>query len=245
MPETHMGDMRSPPPSVNVRYFEKLAKKDFLRNLQTAYVAQRVGLKHARTKSHFVRYFALTSRNVHVIEQVARTLLPSEVVDLAEAQLVTRIETSMVLTDKATARTQALLQAEAITALPEYLQRPLEVEAKCISPKMTRYLELILKADRLMTFLEALRLAGVIGTNVYDQQVAVVVRDLLAVARCAFHLAIALRKRAAEEPATTAKPAQRSKGLHAKEDRAPEPAASASTDTAASGIDITEAAQTM
>ena len=168
-----MGEMRSPPPSVNVRYFEKLAKKDWLKNLQTAYFSQRVSLKHARTKSHFVRYFGSASRNTHVIEQIARTLLPSEVVDLAEAQLAKRIEASMVATDKATARAQTLLQAEAITALPEYLQRPLEVEAKCTSPKVTRYLELILKADRLLTYLEALRLAGAIGTNAYDHQVTV------------------------------------------------------------------------
>jgi len=237
--------MRSPPPSVNVRYFEKLAKKDFLKNLQTAYVAQRVGLKHARTKSHFVRYFALTSRNVHVIEQVARTLLPSEVVDLAEAQLVNRIETSMVLTDKATARTQALLQAEAITALPEYLQRPLEVEAKCTSPKVTRYLELILKADRLLTYLEALRLAGAIETNAYDRQVTVAVRELVAVPRAAFHLAISLRKRANPAPSDSpAKAAQRAKGGRPKEDVTPEPPAAASTEAAASASAAAEAVRT-
>ena len=186
-----MGEMRAPPPSVNVRYFEQLAKKDWLKNLQTAYFAQRVALKHARAKSHFVRYFGSASRNTHVIEQVARMLLPSDVVDLAETQLTARIETSMTATDKATARAQALLQAEGITALPEYLQRPLEVEAKCTSPKVTRYLELILKADRLLTYLEALRLAGAIETNAYDHQVTVAVRELVAVPRAAFHLAIA------------------------------------------------------
>ena len=239
-----MGDLRSPPPPVNLRYLERLAKKDFLRNLQTAYVAQRVALKHARTKSHFVRYFGWASRNVHVIEQIARTLLPSDVVDLAETQLTRRIETSMLATDKATARTQALLQAEAITALPEYLQRPLEVEARCTSPKVTRYLELILKADRLMTYLEALRLAGAIGTNVYDHQVAVAVRDLIAVPRCAFHVAIGLRKRAAPAPDAPAKATQRAKGLKT-EDRAPEPPVPVPTDAVASGAEATTAAQTM
>ena len=98
-----MGEIRAPPPSVNVRYFEKLAKKDWLKNLQTAYFAQRVALKHARAKSHFVRYFGSASRNTHVIEQVARMLLPADVVDLAEAQLAARIETSLTATDKATA----------------------------------------------------------------------------------------------------------------------------------------------
>jgi hypothetical protein len=206
-----MGEMRPPPPSVNVRYFEKLAKKDWLRNLQTAYFTQRVALKHARTKSHYVRYFGSASRNTHVIEQTARALLPSDVVDLAEAHLVRRIDTSMRAIDKETARAQTLLQAEGITALPEYLQAPLEVEAKCTSPKLARYLELILKADRLLTYLEALRLAGAIGTNDYDRQVAVAVRDLVSVPRSAFNIAIALRKRANQEPhAATAKGARRS-----------------------------------
>jgi hypothetical protein len=87
MLEARMGEMRAPPPSVNVRYFEQLAKKDWLKNLQTAYFAQRVALKHARAKSHFVRYFGSASRNTHVIEQVARMLLPSGVVEGFLAQL--------------------------------------------------------------------------------------------------------------------------------------------------------------
>jgi hypothetical protein len=245
MLEARMGEMRPPPPSVNVRYFEKLAKKDWLKNLQTAYFAQRVALKHARAKSHFVRYFGSASRNTHVIEQVARMLLPSEVVDLAETQLTARIETSMTATDKATARAEALLQAEGITALPEYLQRPLEVEAKCTSPKVTRYLELILKADRLLTYLEALRLAGAIETNAYDHQVTVAVRELVAVPRAAFHLAIGLRKRA--NPASSDPPAkagQRAKGARPKEDATPEPPAAASTEAAASASEAVEAVQT-
>ncbi len=240
-----MGEMRAPPPSVNVRYFEKLAKKDWLKNLQTAYFAQRVALKHARAKSHFVRYFGSASRNTHVIEQVARMLLPSDVVDLAETQLTARIETSMTATDKATARAQALLQAEGITSLPEYLQRPLEVEAKCTSPKVTRYLELILKADRLLTYLEALRLAGAIETNAYDHQVTVAVRELVAVPRAAFHLAISLRKRANPAPSDPpAKAAQRAKGARPKEDVTPEPPAAASTEAAASASAAAEAVQT-
>ena len=241
-----MGEMRSPPPSVNARYFERLAKKDWLKNLQTAYLTQRIALKHARAKSHFVRYFGSASRNTHVIEQVARMLLPSDVVDLAEAQLASRIESSLIATDKATARAQALLQAEGITSLPEYLQRPLEVEAKCTSPKVTRYLELILKADRLLTYLEALRLAGAIETNAYDHQVTVAVRELVAVPRCAFHLAIALRKRANPKLADApAKPARRSRGARPKEDAAPDPAAPVSTEAVAGGPSATEAAQTM
>jgi hypothetical protein len=246
MLETRMGEMRSPPPSVNARYFERLAKKDWLKNLQTAYFTQRIALKHARAKSHFVRYFGSASRNTHVIEQVARMLLPSDVVDLAEAQLASRIEASMIATDKATTRAQALLQAEGITGLPEYLQSPLEVEAKCTSPKVTRYLELILKADRLLTYFEALRLAGAIETNAYDHQVTVAVRELVAVPRSAFHLAIGLRKRANPTPAgAPANATQRSKGARPKEDAAPDPAAPDSTEAVPAGPAAAEAAQTM
>lgn len=191
-----------------------------------------------------MRYFGSASRNTHVIEQVARMLLPSDVVDLAEAQLASRIENSMIATDKATARAQALLQAEGITSLPEYVQRPLEIEAKCTSPKVTRYLELILKADRLLTFFEALRLAGAIETSAYDHQVTVAVRELVAVPRCAFHLAIALRKRANPAPAdASAKPARRSQGARSKEDSASDPPATGPREAVASGLAAAEAAQ--
>jgi hypothetical protein len=210
--EAHMGAKQSPPPPINTRYVAKLAKKDWLKNLQTAYVVHRVVLRHARTKSHFVRYFGAASRNMHVIEQTARTLLPPEVVDEAEAQLVVRIDEAMRAIDKATDRAQSLLQGEGVTALPEYLQAPLEVEARCTSPKIARYLELMLKADRLMTYLEALRLAGAIATNAYNHQVAVAVRDLVSVPRIAFNLAIALQERGhPERPAAAAKRSRQSK----------------------------------
>ena len=115
--------------------------------------------------------------------------------DNAEAQLLDRIDAAMREIDKDTTRAQTLLDAEGVTALPEYVQAPLELEAKCTSPKMTRYLELLLKADRLLTQLEALRLAGVITTNAYDRQVAIAVRRLVSVPRAALQIAVALRKR--------------------------------------------------
>jgi hypothetical protein len=189
-----MGELRPPPDPVNLRYVAKLARKDWLKNLQTAYFKHRVALLHARTKSHFVRYFGVASRNVHFIEQAARALLDEAIVNGAELELAARLDASMREIDRDTARAQALLQAEGVTALPEYVQAPLEVEAKCTSPKLTRYLELIVKADRLMTLLEALRLAGVLGTNAYDRQVAIAVRRLVAVPRSALQVAVRLRK---------------------------------------------------
>jgi hypothetical protein len=194
-----MDAKQSLPPPINARYVERLARKDWLKNLQTAYVVHRVVLRHARTKSHFVRYFGAASRHTHVIEQTARTLLDAAIVDEAEAQLVARIDAAMRMVEKATGRAQSLLQSEGVTALPEYVQAPLEVEAKCTSAKLVRYLELMLKADRLLTYLEALRLAGVIPTNAYDRQVALTVRDLVSVPKTALHLANALQARGHDE----------------------------------------------
>jgi len=194
-----MDAKQSLPPPINARYVERLARKDWLKNLQTAYVVHRVVLRHARTKSHFVRYFGAASRHTHVIEQTARTLLDAAIVDEAEAQLVARIDAAMRVVEKATGRAQSLLQSEGVTAMPEYLQAPLEVEAKCTSAKLVRYIELMLKADRLLTHLEALRLAGVIPTNAYDRQVALTVRDLVSVPKTALHLANALQARGHEE----------------------------------------------
>ena len=148
-----MGEMRPPPPSVNVRYFEKLAKKDWLKNLQTAYFAQRVALKHARTKSHFVRYFGVGLAE-HPRHRAGRAHAPA-----VRASWISPRRSSPRGSRPRCARPTRRPPAprrssrpKAITALPEYLQAPLEVEAKCTSPKVTRYLELILKADRLLTY---------------------------------------------------------------------------------------------
>jgi hypothetical protein len=201
-----MGEMHPPHTPVNVRYIEKLARKDWLRNLQTAYFEHRVAFKHARIKSHYVRYFGLTSRNVHFVEHLARLLVPAEVVVQAERFILRRLDTSMREIDKETVRVQGLLQAEGVTALPEYIQAPLELDARCTSPKMTRYLELMLKADRLLTMLEALRLAGAVTTDGYDHRCAVIIARLMDVARTVVKVTIGLRKRAhaaaAKDPRT-------------------------------------------
>ncbi len=191
-----MGEMHPPHTSVNVRYIEKLAKKDWLRNLQTAYFEHKVALKHARIKSHYVRYFGMTSRNIHFVEHLARLLVPAEIVAQGEGFILKRLDTSMREIDKETVRVQGLLQAEGVTALPEYIQAPLELDARCTSPKMTRYLELMLKADRLFTMLEALRLAGAVTTNSYDYRCAVIIARLVDVARTTLKVTIGLRKRA-------------------------------------------------
>jgi hypothetical protein len=191
-----MGEMHPPYTSVNVRYIEKLAKRDWLRNLQTAYFEHKVSFKHARIKSHYVRYFGMTSRNVHFVEHLARLLVPAEVVARGEGIILARLDTSMREIDKETVRVQGQLQAEGVTALPEYVQAPLELDARCTSPKMTRYLELMLKADRLFRMLEALRLAGAVSTDGYDHRSAVIIARLVDVASTALKVSIGLRKRA-------------------------------------------------
>ena len=191
-----MGDLGPVSDSVNGRYLANLARKDWLKNLQTAYFRQRIALHHPRVKSHFVRYFGITSKNTHFIEQAARVLLGAEAVDRAEAHLSERIDAAMKDIDGATVRAKTLLEAEGVTATPEYAQEPLDIEAKWTSPKMARYLELMIKADRLLTLLEALRLCGAITTNVYDRQVALVIRQLATVPRVALNLTMGLRKRA-------------------------------------------------
>jgi hypothetical protein len=210
---------------VNVRYIEKLAKKDWLRNLQTAYFEHKVSLRHARIKSHYVRYFGMTSRNVHFVEHLARLLVPGDVVARAEGYILARLDTSMREIDKETARVQGQLQAEGVTALPEYVQAPLELDARCTSPKMTRYLELMLKADRLFRMLEALRLAGAVSTDGYDHRCAVIIARLVDVARTALKVTIGLRKRA--HAAAAKAPARAPSRASAEPNPLPEPAAPA------------------
>jgi hypothetical protein len=230
-----MGEMHPPHTSANVRYFEKLAKKDWLRNLQTAYFEHKVALRHARIKSHYVRYFGLTSRNVHFVEHLARLLVPAEIVAQAESFILKRLDTSMREIDKETVRVQGLLQAEGVTALPEYIQAPLELDARCTSPKMTRYLELMLKADRLFRMLEALRLAGAVSTNGYDHRCAVIIARLMDVARTVVKVTIGLRKRAHAAAANGS--ARAPLRPPAKPGSAPEAAASAVTTAEVDPVD--------
>lgn len=217
-----MGAIEPPPASVNDRYFEKLARKDWLRNLQTAYFEQRVALKHARIKSHFVRYFDMTSKNVHFVEHLARQLVPAAFVTSAETFILDRIDISMTEIDKETERLQGELQAEGVTTLPAYVQAPLELDARCTSPKMTRYLELLLKADRLFTMLEALRLAGAITSDSYDHRCAVIIARLVDVPRRALNTAVGLRKHA-HRMATSAASAAAARGTLGIDPAAPVP----------------------
>ena len=108
--------------------------------------------------------------------------------------------------DKETVRIQGELQAEGVTALPAYVQAPLELDARCTSPKMTRYLELLLKADRLFTMLEALRLAGAITSESYDHRCAVIIARLVDVPRRALNTVVGLRKHAHRMAARAAPP---------------------------------------
>jgi len=201
-----MGEMHPPPASVNDRYIERLTRKDWLRNLQTAYFEQRVALKHVRIKSHFVRYFDMTSKNIHFVEHLARQIVPAQFVASAEAFILQRLESSMGEIDKETVRIQGELQAEGVTTLPAYVQAPLELDARCTSPKITRYLELLLKADRLFTMLEALRLSGAITTEGYAHRCAVMIARLVDVPRRALGVAIGLRKHAHRIATNTATP---------------------------------------
>jgi hypothetical protein len=200
---------RPPQGSVNDRYAERLARKDWLRNVQTAYFEQRVALRHARIKSHYVRYFDVTARHVHFIEHLARLAVSPTAAASAEALLAERLDRSMRTLDEETARAQALMEAEGIAATPAYLQAPLALTVRCTSPRMSRYLELVLKADRVFALLEALRLAGVIATEAYNYRCAFVVRRLVIVARTASRTVVQLRKQAQARsgaPAAAASP---------------------------------------
>jgi hypothetical protein len=235
-----MGAIEPPPASVNDRYFEKLARKDWLRNLQTAYFEQRVALKHARIKSHFVRYFDMTSKNVHFVEHLARQLLPAAIVAAAEAFVIERIDTSMAEIDKETVRIQGELQAEGVTALPAYVQAPLQLDARCTSPKITRYLELLLKADRLFTMLEALRLAGAITSESYDHRCAVIIARLVDVPRRALNTVVGLRKQAHRMAARAAPPTVPPATLDlAPSASVPAPATAATEAPAVDSVDVT------
>jgi hypothetical protein len=120
------------------------------------------------------------------------------------------------------------------------VQAPLQLDARCTSPKITRYLELLLKADRLFTMLEALRLAGAITSESYDHRCAVIIARLVDVPRRALNTVVGLRKQAHRMAARAAPPTVPSATLDlAPSESVSAPATAATEAPAVDSVDVT------
>jgi hypothetical protein len=188
---------------VNAKYLQKIGRKDWFQNNQSAYFEVAVSFLNAKVKSHYARYFNPTSTNIHLIEN-ACALLQSELIrpehiEKFETEIRQRIEAAAKEIEANIAAGTQLADDNAIKVDVKYFQEPLQLTAKIISPLCYDYLDVLQKADRLIVILESLRLRAAIERKHCEQQIARVHHILNAVQKAAYQLAIGLRARSKEK----------------------------------------------
>jgi hypothetical protein len=76
---------------INERILANLRKKDWLEKLESAYLVYPTDLHSPEIKRLYLRFFDVTSLNVHFIQVYCRTKLPHEMVAQAERFLESAI----------------------------------------------------------------------------------------------------------------------------------------------------------
>ncbi len=190
---------------VNEKYLQKLGRRDWFRNNQSAYIEVEVKFLNAKVKSHYVRYFNPTSTNIHLIEN-ACALLQSEVIkpehiEKFEADLRARMEAVASEIETNVAAGTTLAADNAVPLEVKFFQEPLKLTVKILSPLCYEYLDVLQKADRLIVILECLRIRGTIERRACEQQISRVHHVLDGIQRAAFQLAVGLRARSKVTPA--------------------------------------------
>jgi hypothetical protein len=184
---------------VNEKYLQKLGRRDWFRNNQSAYIEVEVKFLNAKVKSHYVRYFNPTSTNIHLIEN-ACALLQSDVIkpehiEKFEADLRARMEAVASEIETNVAAGTTLAADNAVPLEVKFFQEPLKLTVKILSPLCYEYLDVLQKADRLIVILECLRIRGTIERRACEQQISRVHHVLDGIQRAAFQLAVGLRAR--------------------------------------------------
>jgi hypothetical protein len=184
---------------VNEKYLQKLGRRDWFRNNQSAYIEVEVKFLNAKVKSHYVRYFNPTSTNIHLIEN-ACALLQSDVIkpehiEKFEADLRARMEAAASEIETNVAAGTTLAADNAVPLEVKFFQEPLKLTVKILSPLCYEYLDVLQKADRLIVILECLRIRGTIERKACEQQISRVHHVLDGIQRAAFQLAVGLRAR--------------------------------------------------
>lgn len=191
-------------PGINAKYYAKLARKDWLERAEGARDLEPCAFYHPKIKSHFLRYYGPTAFNLHYMEVHARASRglrnEPELIDRAEQRIADVIAESTKEIDRYGNAAEHILKENGVTEGVRYGTGPLLVPAEVISPYCGMYLELIMRADRLMGLLEYQRLRRYIRNIACDREFTRVDRLLKAVSRSAFELAKGLRQRANAVP---------------------------------------------
>lgn len=180
---------------INERILANLRKKDWLQKLESAYLVYTTDLHSPEIKRLYLRFFDVTSLNVHFIQVYCRTKLSHEMVAQAEGFLERAILKTVSEIDADIVRAQQLLDGNGIRTLANYLAKPLRVDVRVLSSITNRYLDLFVKTDHLLRILETLQISGAIKIEDCDKQRAMLKRQLRRIASSARNLSDGLRQR--------------------------------------------------
>jgi hypothetical protein len=214
---------------INERILANLRKKDWLQKLESAYLVYPTDLHSPEIKRLYLRFFDVTSLNVHFIQVYCRTKLPHEMVVQAERFLESAILKAVTELDGDIIRAQQLLDGNGIRNLANYLAKPLRVDVRVLSSITNRYLDLFVKTDHLLRILETLQISGAIKIEECDTRRAMLKRQVRRIASSGRNLSDGLRQRLnALSPAN----GSRGNGLQEKNEEQPEPAPLSPADSA-------------
>lgn len=192
------------PSVVNEKYHRKITRRDWFKNNEAAYFEVPIALLHVRAKSHYARFFDITSTNIHLIENACALLqsplIKPEHIAAMEKEIETRLSSAVEEIEKNITIGEQLAVNNAVSLDAKYFQEPLRVMARIISPLSYEYLDVIQKGDRSMSILENLRLRAVITRVHADQQINRVRHLLHTIQHGAYQLAIGLRARSRGVP---------------------------------------------
>ncbi|HET9643811.1 MAG TPA: hypothetical protein VFP68_10760 [Burkholderiaceae bacterium] len=188
-------------PGINAKYYARIGTNDAgtLARIEDARDIEDCSFSHPKIKSHFVRYYSYTAFNFHFMEVHARSHEKlrdhPELLAQAEQMVADSIKAASDEVDERIVKANQVMADNGVTQSVRYGVGPLLVPAEIVSPHCGTYLMLLMKADRLFSLLEYLRLRGYISNAECDKEFARVDRLLKGVQRTALRLATGLRRR--------------------------------------------------
>ena len=189
--------------AINQRILAKEAAGDY-RRVEQASVKQRTKFESPEAKRLYARYFHSLQLNAHFISEIARIRLETEQVEKVEQMMRSRLEHLTKEIDTAIDGAALLLEREGVTTTATYDAQALDMEVGVISSFGRRYLEALLKLDRLMPMLRTLEIYEVITPSEADKRRALYKKYVRGVAMGVRILAGGLRKRMNESAAKEA-----------------------------------------
>lgn len=149
-------------------------------------------------KNYYKRTFEITSRNIHFIGVFGRILLDEEHVHEPENHVRSTITNAMREFENKIAAAKASMLNASIEKLATY-QNSSPTNVKIVSPIAKNYLDLLVKAEEYLTYVQTLWLHGAIDDKYRTGAELDVKRKLRNVVRAARNMFIVIRKRINEQ----------------------------------------------